>query len=170
MRRLARLCNWVEEGALVVVTLTMTGLAFVQVVLRYGASSGITWVEEVNRYLMVYLTFFGAALGVKYAKHIRIELIERLVGPRGRELVNLAVNLVGAAYSASVAYLAWDLTARLMQLGQTSATLQIPMYISYAVMPVATAIMLLRYLTLFVKGLMNWGQSLDESVRDGEQV
>ncbi len=134
-------------------TLAMTCLAFVQVVLRYGFDSGLTWVEEVNRYLMVYLTFFGAALGVKYARHIRIEMIEKIVGPRGLELVQISVNLVGAAYSATIAYFAWDITYRLMQMGQTSATLQMPVYIGYGIMPAAAAIMFLRYVTLFGVGL-----------------
>lgn len=170
MRRLAWLCGWVEEGALVVVTLTMTSLAFVQVVLRYGASSGLVWVEEVNRYLMVYLTFFGAALGVKYARHIRIELIEKIVGPKGMSLVQLAVNLVGAAYAAAITYLSWDLTSRLMQMGQTSATLQMPIYISYAVMPVAAAIMFLRYLMLVGSGLRHWRDPAGEAERtEGDQ-
>jgi C4-dicarboxylate transporter, DctQ subunit len=153
---LISLCNWVEEGALVLTTMTMTCLAFVQVVLRYGFGSGIIWVEEVNRYLMVYLTFFGAALGVKYARHIRIELIEKIVGPRGFEVTQLAVNLVGAAYSASIAYLAWDLTLRLMQTGQTSPTLQMPVYIASGIMPVAAAIMFMRYSSLFGIGLKRW--------------
>ena len=153
MRRLILLCNWIEEGALVSATLTMTCLAFVQVVLRYGFDSGLTWVEEVNRYLMVYLTFFGAALGVKYARHIRIELIEKMVGPRGLELVQIGVNFVGLAYSATITYFAWEITSRLMQLGQTSATLQIPVYIGYGIMPVAASIMFLRYLILFGAGI-----------------
>ena len=171
MRRLILLCNWVEEGALVSATLTMTCLAFVQVVLRYGFDSGLTWVEEVNRYLMVYLTFFGAALGVKYARHIRIELIEKFLGPRGLELVQIGVNFVGLAYSGTITYFAWDITSRLMQLGQTSATLQIPVYFGYGIMPVAAAVMFLRYLTLFGVGLKRtlWpGKSLNWTEADND--
>ena len=138
---------------MVLTTVTMACLAFVQVVLRYGFDSGLIWVEEVNRYLMVYLTFFGAALGVKYARHIRIQLIDKFVGPRGLEMVQTAVNLIGAVYSATITYLAWDLTSRLMQLGQTSSALQMPVYIAYGIMPVATAIMFFRYVVLFGMGI-----------------
>ncbi|WP_437125406.1 TRAP transporter small permease subunit, partial [Geobacillus thermoleovorans] len=35
-------------------------LVFGNVVLRYGFNSGITWSEEMSRFLFIWMSFFGA--------------------------------------------------------------------------------------------------------------
>lgn len=45
---------------------------FLQVVLRYGFGSALTWTEELAGFCMAWAVYMGAALGVRERFHIRI--------------------------------------------------------------------------------------------------
>ena len=45
-------------------------IVFLQVILRYVFHSSLTWVEELTRYLFVWLTWIAAARAVRDDKHI----------------------------------------------------------------------------------------------------
>jgi TRAP-type C4-dicarboxylate transport system permease small subunit len=57
----------------------MVVLVFGNVVLRYGFNSGITMSEELSRWLLVWLTFFGAIVALRDHKHLGVDtLVQRL--------------------------------------------------------------------------------------------
>lgn len=75
-----RLLEWV----LIALLAGMAAMVFVNVVLRYGFNSGITWSEEMSRYFFVWLTFVGAVLTFAEHGHIGVETLVRRFGRRGR--------------------------------------------------------------------------------------
>jgi TRAP-type C4-dicarboxylate transport system permease small subunit len=50
-------------------------LVFGQVLLRNFLDSGIPAAEVLSRYLVLYVTFFGAALAVEQHRHIRVDAV-----------------------------------------------------------------------------------------------
>ena len=50
----------------------MVVLVFGNVVLRYGFHSGITFSEEVSRWLFVWLTFMGAVVALHQKAHMSL--------------------------------------------------------------------------------------------------
>ncbi len=75
-----RLLEWV----LIALLAGMAGMVFLNVVLRYGFNSGITWSEEMSRYFFVWLTFIGAVLTFAEHGHIGVETLVRRLSRRGR--------------------------------------------------------------------------------------
>ena len=61
-------------GDYVVAVLFAATIAVVaaQVLWRYAFNNSLVWTEEASRYLFVWMTFIGAALGLKEGTHIRI--------------------------------------------------------------------------------------------------
>lgn len=53
----------------------MSCLVFLNVVLRYLFDSGITWSEEMSRYLFVFMIFFGTASAMKAHQHLSVDLL-----------------------------------------------------------------------------------------------
>jgi TRAP-type C4-dicarboxylate transport system permease small subunit len=89
-----RLAAWLTrlmEWALIGLLAGMAGMVFLNVVLRYGFNSGITWSEEMSRYFFVWLTFIGAVLTFGEHGHIGVETLVRRLGRRGR-LVCMALS------------------------------------------------------------------------------
>ena len=78
MKRLQKFSEWVLAIGLGGMVLMVFG----NVVLRYGFSSGITFSEEVSRFLFVWITFLGAILAFAQRGHIAMETVTRRL-PRG---------------------------------------------------------------------------------------
>ena len=65
--------------------------------------SNIDWVEETSRFLFIWLSFLGAALAVERMVHIRIDFFARLLAPRARLRLEIAVYAGMVAFAALMA-------------------------------------------------------------------
>ena len=64
---------------------------------RYLLNYVPSWSEEVPRYLLVWITYLGAALAVKYKEHISLDVFFNLMPVRARQVGHLILNvLIGA--------------------------------------------------------------------------
>ena len=68
----------------------MAGAVFLQVVLRFLGSAGIDGLDEVPRYLFVWLVMIGAAAAMQRGQHTVLDYFVNLLTPRGRALVLIA--------------------------------------------------------------------------------
>lgn len=59
----------------------MALLVFLNVVLRYGFNSGITWSEEMSRYLFLFMLFFGIAQAFRDGEHLAVDMVTRRCPP-----------------------------------------------------------------------------------------
>lgn len=67
---------------------------------RYVLNLVPSWSEEVPRYMLVWITYLGAALCVRYQEHISLDIFFKLLPARaqryGQVVLNLMVGVVGA--------------------------------------------------------------------------
>src|SRR5512144_2984280 len=64
----------------------MVLMVFGNVVLRYAFDSGITYSEEVSRFVFVWLTFGGAILAFAQGEHIAMETLTAHLSPTGQRV------------------------------------------------------------------------------------
>ena len=62
--------TWLAAGSL----LLLLGLAVVQILARNLFDTGIADADSLARYLVLYVTFFGAAVAVERDRHIKIDV------------------------------------------------------------------------------------------------
>lgn len=74
------------EFLMVVCLVVMTVLVFGNVVMRYAFNSGIGISEEISRYLFVWLTFFGAVVGMQERAHLGMESFVQRLSVRGKKI------------------------------------------------------------------------------------
>jgi TRAP-type C4-dicarboxylate transport system permease small subunit len=74
------------EFVLAMGLLVMVVMVFGNVVLRYGFDSGITFSEEVSRFIFVWITFIGAVLAFAQRGHIAMENLISKLPPSGKRL------------------------------------------------------------------------------------
>lgn len=77
MKKLDRLTQIISIFVAIILAFCV-GLIFIQVVRRYVFGSVFRWAEEIARYLVVWVTFLGAVLCLKYGEHTRIEVFINL--------------------------------------------------------------------------------------------
>ena len=76
-RRFDRLLLAVNRWLVIVLLAAMAVMVFANVALRFLTDHSILWVEEVSRYTMVWLTFIGAGLVLRYGGHIGIDTLQQ---------------------------------------------------------------------------------------------
>mgnify|MGYP001339459915 FL=1 len=120
--------------------MVMATVVTAQVVSRYVFGNPFTWTEELARYVFVWMSMLGMAVGVKYGSHIALDiLVKKLQGTPRKVLV--AVNqLFILAFTVTLTYSGF----KLVQLGtrQTSPSLGLPMEWVYIVIPVSGLLMM----------------------------
>lgn len=117
-----------EDGLVLVVFWTLAVVVFVQFFTRYVLNSSLGWTEEIARYLLIGVTFIGAAMAVRKRSHIAVEFFYTLFSPAGRHRLALAVDAVSLLfYAASV----W-ITARLaLRTRQYMSSVDLPKSLIY---------------------------------------
>jgi TRAP-type transport system small permease protein len=123
----------------------MALMVFTNVALRFLTDHSILWVEEGSRYAMIWLTFLGAGLVLRYGGHIGIETLHEKV-PRHAPLLRA---LVVALLFGFFAFMAW-IGARyaLLTWGQTTPVMEVPIGAVYLAMPVGFALLILHLLLM----------------------
>ena len=129
----------------------MSGAVFLQVVMRFLGLTGIDGLEEVPRYLFVWLVMIGAASAMQRGQHTVLDYFVNLLGPRGRALVLVLTNAVGIFLFAYLIKLSLVLVPN-AQL-QTSAGLGLPLGWVYAAIPIGSALIILPMLRTILVAL-----------------
>jgi TRAP-type C4-dicarboxylate transport system permease small subunit len=119
----------------------MAGAVFLQVVLRFLGWVGIDGLEEVPRFLFVWLVMIGSAAAMQRGEHTALDYFVNRLGARGRALVHILINAVGIALFLYLIKLSLVLVPN-AQL-QTSAGLGLPLGWVYAAVPVGAALIVL---------------------------
>jgi TRAP-type C4-dicarboxylate transport system permease small subunit len=119
----------------------MTGAVFLQVALRYVFVIAIDGIDEVPRYLFVWLVMIGAAAAMHRGEHTALDYFRDRMGPIGRRLMLLVTTGAGALLFLSMIKVSVVLVPN-AQL-QTSAGLSLPLGYVFAAIPVGCALILL---------------------------
>ena len=113
-----RVLNRLEEWTLVLVLLALAFLSFAQVFCRYFLNFSFTWMEELSRYVGVFIAFLGASIGVKYGSHFSMDLVyERVSSDRWRHALKAMVNTVCGVLFLVVAWYGWEQAMKLRRFG-----------------------------------------------------
>jgi TRAP-type C4-dicarboxylate transport system permease small subunit len=136
------------KTGMIVIVPTMTIMVFVQVILRYGFHNSLSWVDELARYLLVWLTCLGSVYASEKGMHVSVEVFRsRLKGKMQVALIiiiHIAVLiffLIGAWQGTLYAISGWI---------QRSASLNLHMTVIYAAIPVSFGLMVLTQTECFV--------------------
>jgi len=136
-------------GGLILAAMTLA--VFVQVLMRFAGLAGIDGIDEIPRYLFVWLVMIGAAAAMHRAEHTRLEYFQQRLGPRGQHLLTALTNGVGVLLFLSLIRTSIVLVPN-AQL-QESAGLGLPLGYVYAAIPVGSVLILLPMAWNFVTAL-----------------
>jgi TRAP-type transport system small permease protein len=86
----SRILNW----AIALSLASMSLLVFGNVLLRYLFNSGITWSEEMSRFLFVWMVFLGAIAALKDNMHLGVDLIVNALPEKAKKVAFVISNLL----------------------------------------------------------------------------
>jgi|GEM_PF-567618 TRAP-type C4-dicarboxylate transport system permease small subunit len=147
MEKIARTLVWIDDMALKITLAICGGLLTVMVVVaalgvffRFVLHSSLSWSEELDAYLFVWLTCLGAAAGVKMRAHPEVRaIVDRLPSFTQKWLADftdgivLALGLIFLIFGGEMVSLMGT---------ETAASLPISMVYPYLSIPVGGALLI----------------------------
>ena len=140
-RALIRVNRWI----VIAILAAMASMVFANVALRFFTDGSILWVEEVSRYLMIWLTFLGAGLVLRYGGHIGIDTLQERL-PRHAIPVRAVIFVVMLGFFAVMLWLGIRYAA--FTWAQTTPVMQIPIGAVYLAMPIGFALLIVHALLM----------------------
>jgi TRAP-type C4-dicarboxylate transport system permease small subunit len=86
--------------------LALLALVLGQVLLRNFMDSGIPNADILSRYLVLYISFFGAALAIEHHRHIRIDIVAAFLTPARQRRITPPLYLLSSVVCAVMAWAA----------------------------------------------------------------
>ena len=151
-----------EEWIIATLMGAATFIIFVAVLHRYASGLPIpgvqdalikintSWAQELCIYMFVWMAKFGAAYGVRTGIHVGVDvLVNRLSDYWRAKMVTFAL-LAGATFTGIIGTLGALFVMRMAGTEQTSADLEIPMWMVYLAVPLGSYLMCFRFLQVLV--------------------
>lgn len=149
------------------VTIALLSITFVlcfNVIARYILGFSLKWAEELANYTIIYVTFFGAVVCLPLGMHISMDAVVDMVGDESKRILSKVNATIGCIFSFIMAFFGYQLVGFVMERGQLSPAMMIPMVIPYMAIPTASALMGLEYLEILLK---KWESPKVEKGADG---
>ncbi len=141
----------IEDWIGIFVLLTIMGSMSAGVFFRYVLNDSLSWSEELARYGLIYVTFFGAATAIRRGTHIRVDVVDLLLKGRMKALIRLLMDSLCALF---LAYMCWRTTQIMGFLGSSrSPAMQIPVNWIYGGMLAGLLAAVVRQLFVIAKSL-----------------
>lgn len=155
MNSLIKRLNSIEEGLLALTFLSLAILTFLETLLRYTVSLTFFWFMEAANYTLIFATFLGASLGVKYGTHFSMEALTQATPYRISQLLKMIGYFVSGLICVFFVYFGIKHVLFLKSSGVRSSAMQLPMFIPYIPIPLFSATMGVRFFLLSFTHMKN---------------
>lgn len=144
LQRLGRLGQTLEDMILVLLLGGMILLAAGQIVLRNVFDMGFPWTDELLRLLVLWLALAGAVAASRQDKHISIAVLDQLLPPRIRCLVQALTHLFTTTVCGFIAAYCFAFVRTSYEFGDVLMG-QVPAWLLQSVLPLGFGLIAYRY-------------------------
>ena len=124
------------------------------VFLRYFANSPQIWVQEFIDYILLFVTFMGAAWLLRAEGHINIDLISGRLKPRNRAILTAVTSILSTMVCVIVVYFGIFATLDMFQGNvTTTSALQLPKGPFLALVPFGFTLLVIQFVRRTLKSL-----------------
>ncbi|MEX6505345.1 TRAP transporter small permease [Jiella sp. M17.18] len=154
-----------EKIVCAVIFLGMTGLGFVNVVVRYLTSYSFAATQELLLDGFLLLTVFGAAIAARRGEHLAVTLFTDLLPAPARRVAVVLSAALSILLLALSALFTFQLVEDQYRSGVTSSGMQIPEWYLSVGLPIGFALIAIR---LVQAGFAEWQQAGNLPGADGK--
>ena len=119
-------------------------IIMIEVIRRYVFGDSSAWGEMTARYAFVYMTYIAVAESVRQKKHIRVDLIDRLVSVKKLKWIKIYSDFLTVVISVLVIYYSIELMKLQIMVGIVMTAADINMAFAQAALPLGWGLILIR--------------------------
>ena len=139
----------------------------VNVVARFVFQEGMFYTGEVNRILIILITFAGIGYAARHGRHIRMSAIFDALPLMGRKILMIIIALITSVVMFFLCYYSYEYIVTLAGRGRVLPALGFEVWMIYVWAPVGFAITGIQYLLTAIKNFRTREVYLSTGVRDG---
>ncbi|MBC7163765.1 MAG: TRAP transporter small permease [Roseovarius sp.] len=137
------------------------------VVGRFVFASSIQATEEVNRVLIILITFAGISYAARHGRHIRMTALFDMAPAHLRKILMIFIALVTAAFMFGLTWYSWGYLQTTMGRGRLLPSLQVQVWWTVIWVPVGFFMTGLQYLLTAIKNVLEHDIYLSTNVLEG---
>lgn len=161
-RTIDRTFAFVEDWSLVVAVCIALLTAMANVILRKATDNfSLYWSDEVVRKVIYFSTYIGCVAAVRNKSLIRIDALPQIL-PVLKKPLTIFSHLAVLVFSVAMVYLGYQMTLMMFEDEYArTATLSIPEWYFYAILPIMGAMMFVRTILVMFE---DWWKEAEEEV------
>ena len=156
-----------EQIALAGGVLLMALNTITNVVGRFLFQYSIYFTEELNRILIILITFAGIGYAARHGRHIRMSAIFDALPVPGRKTMMIIIAIVTSVAMFALCYFSIGYIAKVASSGRVLPSLQIPVYLIFLWAPLGFFVTGVQYALTAVKNITEPDIYLSTSVLEG---
>jgi TRAP-type C4-dicarboxylate transport system permease small subunit len=137
------------------------------VVGRFLLGESLHFSEEVNRILIVMITFAGLGYAARHGRHIRMSAIYDIFPTNIRRLMMILISFVTSAIMFFLCWYSISYIHSVYSTGRVLPTLGFPIYLIYLWVPVGLTVTGIQYFMAGIKNIFSRDVYLSTTVLDG---
>lgn len=127
------------------------------VVFRYFFNDPIYWADELSLILFAWITFLGGSIGLKRSMMASVTILEDRLKGLPLFVLKLITQVAIIFFGSVVGYFSWKWLTSEGVMNQMATTLPIPLWTTFAALPVSMVLIVLFGLDNLVKLLQTGG-------------
>lgn len=166
-KKIENVLTWIEKFIISLALLVMVIDVALMISVRYLFKTPLPFVEELGRYCLIWITFFGAGIVTRLNGHFALEVFVHKLPGKIRNAVELLILIAGGTLLAGICFAGF--TVLPVVYPQTSATMKFSMAYVYSAIPVGTLFCLYHTIGLLldkfqsIKGIENASEAISAS-------
>ncbi|MBM7583788.1 TRAP-type C4-dicarboxylate transport system permease small subunit [Bacillus pakistanensis] len=155
MKAISNGISSIEKTLAVILMFAMAVIVTMAVCFRYILNSPLSWAGEIAVFLLIWISFFGGSLGLKYKSQAAVTILLDYVPAKVKRFILILGHIIMLLFLVLLIYYSvnWILSPSVAF--QKSTALLIPMWIPYLAVPLGLSfagIHLLSNLFELIKG------------------
>ncbi|WP_417543261.1 TRAP transporter small permease [Marinobacter sp.] len=162
--------GWIANAEAVILAAGIILMAIntcVNVVARFVFGEGFFFSGEINRILIILVTFAGIGYAARYGRHIRMSAVYDALPPKGRKILMIIIALFTSAVMFFLCYHSYGYIETLYSRGRILPALGFEIWWIYIWAPVGFAVTGIQYLLTAIKNFTSEDVYLSTGVIDG---
>ncbi len=140
MKKLALIAN-LDLAVACISFAILVVITFLGVIFRYFLGSPIIWIEEVQLWCFLWMTFLAAGAGFRKGTHVSIEIIFEMLPLNIQKILGFVNWLIVITILGYVAYVGIDLLQLMIKINKQTSILRMPLWFINAMVPIGFVLM-----------------------------
>ncbi|MFD2443781.1 TRAP transporter small permease [Bacillus sp. CGMCC 1.16607] len=125
-----------EKKLVMVLMFAMAIVVALGVFFRYVLNNPLFWAGEVSIFLLIYITFLGGSLGLKYKMQASVTIFTDYLPGNWKKIIDVVGHLFMLVFMAIILFYCFKWISSPNVAFQKSSALLLPMWIPYSIIPI----------------------------------